>query len=89
MNLVNILMWVVFGGIAGWVASLIVGTDGGQGILGNIIVGIIGAFLGGWIADIVGVKAGKPGADRPSTIWAFIWAVVGAVVLLFLLNLIF
>ena len=83
----NILLWIVFGGLAGWIASLIVGA--GLGVFWSIVVGIIGAFIGGWIADRVGVGAESKGADRPTSIASFIWAVVGAVVLLFLLNLIF
>jgi uncharacterized membrane protein YeaQ/YmgE (transglycosylase-associated protein family) len=85
----NILLWIVFGGLAGWIASLIVGGDAGLGIIGNVIVGIIGAFIGGWIADKTGVKAGRPGADRPTTAWGFLWAVVGALILLIIINLIF
>ena len=84
----NIILWIIFGGLAGWIASLIV-TGTGLGIIGNIIVGIIGAFLGGFIADRVGVGAQTPGADRPTTIASFIWAVLGAVLLLVILNLIF
>ncbi|HEU0085806.1 MAG TPA: GlsB/YeaQ/YmgE family stress response membrane protein [Candidatus Paceibacterota bacterium] len=85
----NILLWIIFGGIAGWLASVIMGSDVGLGIVGNIIVGIIGAFIGGWIADKTGIKPGGPGADRPTDIWGFVWAVVGAIVLLFLINLFF
>lgn len=84
----NIILWLIFGGVAGWIASMIVGRDVGLGIVGNIIVGIVGAFLGGWIADKMGV-GGQPGAERPTTVISFIWAVVGAVLLLLLLNLIF
>lgn len=85
----NIILWIIFGGVAGWLASIIAGDDAGLGIIGNVVVGILGAFIGGWIADQVGVKAGQPGADRPTSLWGFIWAVVGAVALLFILNLIF
>ena len=85
----NIILWLIFGGIAGWVASLIMGNDAGLGIVGNIVVGIVGAFVGGWIADHVGVKPGQPVADRPTSILGFVWAVVGAVVLLFAINLLF
>lgn len=85
----NILLWIIFGGIAGWIASLIVGGDAGLGIIGNVIVGIIGAFIGGWIADKTGIKPGTPGADRPTDIWGFVWAVVGAIILLVIINLIF
>lgn len=85
----NILLWIIFGGLAGWLASMIMGADASLGVLGNIIVGIIGAFIGGWIADRTQVGEGQPGTDRPTTVWAFVWAVIGAVILLFILNLIF
>lgn len=84
----NIILWIVFGGLAGWIATLIVGNDASFGIAGNVIVGIIGAFLGGWIADKLGV-GGKAGVERPTSIASFIVAILGAVVLLILLNLIF
>ncbi len=45
----NILIWLVVGGLIGWVASVIMGTDGRQGIFLNVIVGIAGAALGGWL----------------------------------------
>jgi uncharacterized membrane protein YeaQ/YmgE (transglycosylase-associated protein family) len=82
----NILLWIIFGGFAGWVASLITGNDPGLGIFGNIIVGIVGAVIGGWIADRISVGAGEPGADRPTSLAGFIWAVVGAVILLWIIN---
>ena len=84
----NILLWIIFGGLAGWIATMIVGADAAFGIPGNIIVGIVGAFLGGWMADKMGI-GGSPGAERPSTVISFITAVVGAIILLVLLNLIF
>jgi uncharacterized membrane protein YeaQ/YmgE (transglycosylase-associated protein family) len=86
--MINILLWIVFGGLAGWIASLIIGGDEGMGVIANIIVGIIGAFLGGFLADKIGL-GGKPGVDRPTSIMSFIWAVLGALLLLFLLNLLF
>lgn len=85
----NILLWIIFGGLAGWIASMVVGNDAGMGIIGNVIVGIVGAFIGGMVADQIGVGQGAPGADRPTDIKSFIWAVVGAVLLLAILNLIF
>ncbi len=45
----SIIIWLVIGGLIGWVASMIMGTDGRQGITLNVIVGIIGAALGGWL----------------------------------------
>jgi len=84
----NIMLWVIFGGLAGWIASLLVGNDAGLGIVGNIIVGIVGAFIGGYVADQMGV-GGAPGAERPTDMMSFVWAVVGAVILLALINLVF
>lgn len=86
--MMNILLWIVFGGLAGWIGSLLV-AGSGLGLIGNIVVGIVGAFIGGFIADRVGVGNQSKGADRPTSIASFIWAVVGAVVLLLILNLIF
>ena len=45
----NFIIWIVIGGVIGWVASLIMRTDGQQGILLNIVVGIVGSLLGGWL----------------------------------------
>jgi len=59
-----------------------------MGILANIAVGIIGAFLGGWIADRMGF-GGKPGVERPTTLVSFATAVLGAVILLVILNVLF
>lgn len=87
LNGMNILLWIIFGGLAGWIASLIVGVSSSMGLLANIGVGIVGAFLGGWIADRAG-WGGTPGAERPTTLISFATAVLGAVILLALLNLI-
>lgn len=86
--MLNILLWVISGGVAGWVASLFMDNDAGLGIVGNIIVGIIGVFLGGFIMDKIG-HGEAPGADRPTSVWSFVTAVIGAVILLFILNLVF
>ena len=45
----NFIIWLVIGGVIGWVASMIMKTDAQQGIILNVVVGIIGAFLGGWL----------------------------------------
>lgn len=45
----NIIIWLAIGGLIGWVASLLMGTDGRQGIVLNVVVGIVGAALGGWL----------------------------------------
>jgi len=84
----NIILWIISGGVAGWLASLVIGGDASMGIIGNVIVGIVGAFLGGFIMDKIG-HGGAPGAERPTSIWSFVTAVIGAIILLFLLNLVF
>lgn len=45
----NIIVWLVVGGLIGWVASIFMGTNGRQGIIANVVVGILGAVLGGWL----------------------------------------
>ncbi len=79
----SILVWVIFGALAGWVGSMIMGTDGQQGLVLNIVVGIIGAVLGGYIMNYFG-KGGVSGFN----LYSFLVAVVGAVVLLAILKLI-
>lgn len=84
----NFILWIIFGGLAGWVASLLVGADARIGVIGNITIGIVGAFVSGWIADRMGA-GGAAGAERPSSLRNFIVAVIGAVVILLLINLFF
>lgn len=78
----GLILWIVFGGLAGWAASMIMGTDGRQGLLGNIIVGVVGAVVGGWLANGIG-EAGVGGFD----LYSFIVAVIGACVFIAALRL--
>lgn len=73
----SFLVYIVFGGIVGWVASLIMKTDSQQGILLNIIVGVIGAVLGSWLVGFFGI-AGVSNFDIPS----FLVALLGSVILI-------
>ncbi len=73
----EILSWIVFGAIAGWVASIIMGRNKRMGCISNIVVGIVGALIGGFLMSLVG-NAGVSGFNLQS----FIVAVVGAVVFL-------
>lgn len=84
MDLLNILAWIIVGGIAGWLASIVMGVNSRQGCLTDIIVGIIGGFIGGFILDQLGVGGEVTGLNIGSVLVAFI----GAVILLFLLRLI-
>ena len=53
----NIVVWLVIGGLIGWLASVVMRTDGQQGILLNVVVGVVGAILGGWLlSPLVGVS---------------------------------
>lgn len=76
----SFLWFLLIGLIAGWLASMIVG--GGFGIIGDIIVGIIGAFIGGYVFQALGVSAGG------GTLGSIIVATIGAIILLFVLRLI-
>lgn len=73
----NFLLWIVFGALVGWIASLIMRTDAEQGALLNIVVGIIGAFLGGWLMNVFG-QTGVTGFN----LYSFVVALLGAVVLI-------
>jgi uncharacterized membrane protein YeaQ/YmgE (transglycosylase-associated protein family) len=78
------LVWLIVGGVVGWLASLIMRTDGQQGILLNVVVGIVGAFIGGWvISPLVGVATINEGISIASVIVSLI----GAVILLAIVNL--
>lgn len=79
----GIILWIIFGGIAGWLASLIMHTDASQGIFANIIVGIIGALIGGFLFNLFG-GAGVTGFN----IYSLLVAVLGAIVLLWLIKLV-
>jgi uncharacterized membrane protein YeaQ/YmgE (transglycosylase-associated protein family) len=80
----NILIWLVVGGIIGWLASVFMKTDGQQGIILNVVVGIVGALLAGWlITPLVGVGTiNQSNFSLPALIVSF----VGAVLLLALVG---
>ena len=79
------ILWLVIGGVIGWLASIVMRTDGSQGIFLNIVVGIIGAFLGGWlISPLVG--AGTINSHDFSIAGLGV-SLLGAVILLAIVNL--
>jgi uncharacterized membrane protein YeaQ/YmgE (transglycosylase-associated protein family) len=83
MDIASIIVWVVVGIIAGWLAGKLVrGT--GFGLVGDFVIGIIGAFIGGWLLPRIGIASivGQPFVD------AILFAAIGAVVLLIVLRLI-
>ncbi len=77
----SILMWIIVGLVAGVLASMVMGGTG-YGIIGDIIIGIFGAFIGGWLFSKLGVST--PFGGLPGTIFV---AFIGAIVLLFILRL--
>ena len=80
----GIIIWLIVGGVVGWLASLVMKTDGQQGIVLNVVVGIVGAFLAGWfISPLVGVGTINQGVS----IGSIIVSLGGAIVLLFIVKL--
>ena len=81
----NLIVWLVVGGIIGWLASLLMKTDGQQGIILNVVVGIVGAMLGGWlISPLVGVSTINQGN---LSLQSLVVSFVGAAILLGVVNL--
>jgi uncharacterized membrane protein YeaQ/YmgE (transglycosylase-associated protein family) len=82
----NIIVWLVIGGLIGWVASMLMRTDGQQGIVLNVVVGIVGAALGGWfLSPMVGVSTIN---QNNFSLEGLLVSLVGAVILLAIVNLI-
>ena len=80
----NLIIWLIVGGLIGWIASMIIRTDAQQGIILNVIVGIVGALIGGWlISPLLG--AGNINSGDFS-IMGLLVSLVGAVILLAIVN---
>lgn len=73
----GIILWIVFGALVGWIASMVMKTNAQQGALANIVVGIVGALIGGWIMSFFG-HAGVTGFN----IYSFLVALAGAIILI-------
>ena len=78
----SILAWIVVGIIAGWLAKMVVPGEGPGGLLGDLVIGVIGAVIGGWVWNIFG-HVGATGINLPSIVVAF----VGSVALLLIIRL--
>lgn len=81
MTLESIIVILIVGAVAGWLAGQIV-KGHGFGLVGNIVVGIVGAFLAGWLLPTLGLSLGLPGI-----VGSIIYAAIGAIILLFLIGL--
>jgi uncharacterized membrane protein YeaQ/YmgE (transglycosylase-associated protein family) len=81
----NFIIWLVVGGLIGWVASMIMRTDAQQGVVLNVVVGIIGALLGGWL---IGPLLGQGSINSGDfSLGGLLVSLLGAVVLLAIVNL--
>jgi uncharacterized membrane protein YeaQ/YmgE (transglycosylase-associated protein family) len=78
----GIITWIIFGGLAGWIGSMIMGTDASQGVFLNIVVGIIGAMIGGFVFSFFGA-AGVTGFD----FYSFAVAVIGSIIAIWLAQM--
>ncbi len=81
------IIYLVIGGIIGWLASIIMRRDAQQGILMNIIVGIVGSLLGGWLGGMITGHGGNA-ASGQFDMGSLLWSLIGAVVLSAIVNLI-
>lgn len=82
----NIIIWLVVGGLIGWAASVLMGTDTQQGLVLNVVVGVVGAFLGGWLlSGFVGSSTINQGNFSMASV---VVSLIGAVVLIGLLKLV-
>jgi uncharacterized membrane protein YeaQ/YmgE (transglycosylase-associated protein family) len=84
--MINLIVWLIVGGVVGWIASLMMRTDAQQGLFLNVIVGIVGAALAGWIiSPLVGVPSIN---ENAFSFGALLVSLVGAVILLAIVNLV-
>jgi uncharacterized membrane protein YeaQ/YmgE (transglycosylase-associated protein family) len=83
MTLGDIIGWLIIGLLAGWLASMIMGR-GGYGIVGDIVVGVVGAIIGGLIGRALNI--GGPSATDPFSWASFLFALVGAIILIAVLR---
>lgn len=79
----NVFLWIVFGAVVGWIASIIMGTNARQGIVMDVILGVIGALVGGFIMNAFG----QPGVTG-FNFYSLLVALLGAVVLIYLGRLV-
>ncbi|AOD16443.1 GlsB/YeaQ/YmgE family stress response membrane protein [Xanthomonas fragariae] len=76
----GIIIWLIVGGIVGWLASIIMRRDAQQGIILNVVVGIVGAMIAGFLSG--------NSINQGVTLMTFVWSLIGAVILLAIVNLV-
>jgi len=85
--IVTIIAWIVLGAIAGWIAGMLVKGDEGFGVIGHIILGIVGALVGGFLANALGFGSGREGGDVVN-LQSIIVAIIGAVLVVWVVGLV-
>ncbi len=78
----GIILWIILGALAGWIASKIMGTDRRQGLIADVIIGIVGANIGGYLASLLGL-----GGVNGFNLYSLIIAVAGACLLIWIISL--
>ena len=82
--MINFIVWLIVGGLVGWIASMIMRTDAQQGVILNVVVGVVGAAIAGWlISPLLGV----PSINAGFSVGSFVVSLLGAIVLLGIVNL--
>lgn len=81
----GIIVWLVIGGLVGWVASIIMGNNARQGIVLNVVVGIVGALIGGWL---IGPMVGAGSINDEISVLSVVVSLIGALILLAIVNLV-
>ena len=84
--LITIIAWIVLGAVAGYIAGFLVKGDEVMGVVGHVVLGIVGAVVGGFLANLAGLGTGRANEDIVN-IQSIIVAVVGAVIVVFLVGL--
>ncbi len=78
-----ILLWILFGALVGWVASMLTGNNRRMGLVTNVVVGLLGALIGGWLSTVIGI-----GTYAEFSLGGFVVALIGAALLLALANMV-
>ena len=78
----GIIIWLIVGGVVGWLASLVMRTDGQQGIILNIVVGVVGSVIANFVLNRQGING------DPMSMTAILYSLLGAIILLAVVNLV-
>jgi uncharacterized membrane protein YeaQ/YmgE (transglycosylase-associated protein family) len=84
--MINFLLWLIFGALVGWLASMVMKTNAQQGTITNIIVGVVGAFIGGLLFNVAGLS-GTNINDNTFSLNSLVVSFIGAIILLAVVNM--